>query len=88
MVFHINIFSGGNVAYQLTPVIASFSYVHEIQPSLYDLVFKAENIPPLGIKVYYVEASKASSSTLEVRPTKPKATDTDYVGTSVSIPIY
>lgn len=60
--------------------------MHEIKPSLYDLVFKAENIPPLGVQLYYVEARNEGSSILEVIPTKVEATDTDYVGNAVSIP--
>ncbi|RZC38887.1 Glyco hydro 38 and/or Alpha-mann mid domain containing protein, partial [Asbolus verrucosus] len=36
--------------------ISSFDYVNETtRPSKYELVFAAKNIPPLGIKLYYVE---------------------------------
>lgn len=82
----IDFTDGDTVIYQLTPVIKDFSYVAEIQPSSYDLVFKAEHIPPLGIKFYYIEGNKVGYNKLGKSSVEkmPKATDTIYVGTLVS----
>lgn len=57
-----------------------FSYVHEIEPSLYDLVFKAENVPAFGIHVYYVEAGNAELNKNVAKTTNNK----QYIGNSVS----
>lgn len=61
--------------------------MHEIQPSLFDIVFKAENIPPFGIKVYYVKV-KNNPSEAKVKSNTLKATESVYVGTPVSISIF
>lgn len=46
--------------------------------SLYDLVFLAKNIPPFGIKYYYIQGSS------EKRPTNSKLVS-QYYGTPVSL---
>lgn len=60
--------------------IANFSYVHNIQPSKYDLVFLAEDTPPLGIKYYYVAVTKNKNQNI---PNK-RSNDIFYLGTDVS----
>lgn len=83
----VTIFSDGDIAYQVTPTIADFSYVEEIKPSSYDLVFKAENIPPLGLKLYYIESTQTKLKNLVQKVDKNGKADEDgtvYVGTSVS----
>lgn len=82
-------FLDGSVVYQVTESIADFSYVDEIQPSLFDLVFKADNIPPLGLKLYYIDASKTESN--EIPNSKSESTgkadegSSVHIGTNVSI---
>lgn len=46
---------GEALDYQVLPSIDSFKYLQGIKPSLYDLVFQAKNLPPFGLKYYYVE---------------------------------
>lgn len=41
--------------YEILPVIADFNYVDFIAPSKYELVFMAENLPPLGLKYFYIQ---------------------------------
>ncbi|KAF5294472.1 hypothetical protein FQR65_LT01598 [Abscondita terminalis] len=45
---------GENVAWQIVPSIHSFSKSSSKSGSLYDLVFLAKDLPPLGVRVYYV----------------------------------
>ncbi|KAK9731131.1 Glycosyl hydrolases family 38 C-terminal beta sandwich domain [Popillia japonica] len=50
----------GNVNYEILPTIADFSYVDSITPSKKELVFVAENLPPLGLKYFYIQMSKST----------------------------
>ncbi|KAI4470603.1 alpha-mannosidase [Holotrichia oblita] len=50
----------GNINYEILPTIADFSYVDSITPSKKELVFVAENLPPLGLKYFYIQKSKST----------------------------
>lgn len=46
----------GEETYDIFDSISKFEYVKEaVRPSYKELVFAASNVPPLGMKVYYVE---------------------------------
>ncbi|KRT80854.1 glycoside hydrolase, partial [Oryctes borbonicus] len=50
----------GIIDYEILPAIADFSYVYSITPSKYELVFMAENLPPLGLQFFHVQKSVAA----------------------------
>lgn len=54
---------GDEVAHQIVPVIRDFSYITDIQPSLFSLVFSADDLPQLGYKVYQIEKVDADKET-------------------------
>lgn len=54
--------------------------MHNIQPSKYDLVFLAEDIPALGIKYYYVEVTDNKNKNI----LNERSNDIFYLGTNVS----
>lgn len=67
------------------PTIADFSYVHNINRSNYDLVFKVEKIPSMGAQVYYVEKKGTGNNEEQVKKPKADATDVEYLGTNVGL---
>ena len=71
----------GEEVYDVFDTIHSFDYVQEqVVPSSKELVFAARNVPPLGIKLYYVEKTDAASS---YKPFKSGTSGDDYFGTEV-----
>lgn len=64
------------------PTIRDFSYVDNINPSNYDLVFKAEAVPSMGVHLYYVEVKNDTPE--NEQPNDEYATATsEYLGTNV-----
>jgi hypothetical protein len=49
---HFQFLSGNEVIYQTDPTIIDFSYAEDVPISPYTLLFTAEDLPPLGFKVY------------------------------------
>ncbi|GJQ67661.1 hypothetical protein Trydic_g16491 [Trypoxylus dichotomus] len=47
----------GTINYEILPVIDDFIYVYSITPSKYELVFLAENLPPLGLRLFHIQKS-------------------------------
>lgn len=43
------------MVYQITKAIKDFGYITDIDYSLYNLVFNAENLAPFGLTFYRVE---------------------------------
>lgn len=75
--------SDESINYQITPSITDFVYVDNIDPSNYDLVFLAEDLPPLGVKYYYVEVDRTTSRKNEHIP--KESSNRNYIGGGVSI---
>jgi lysosomal alpha-mannosidase len=72
----------GEELYDVFDSIHSFDYVEEdVKPSPKQLVFAATNLPPLGIKLYYVE--KVAAPSVAYKPFKAVAQDDNYFGTEV-----
>jgi lysosomal alpha-mannosidase len=73
----------GEELYDVFDSIHSFDYVEEdVKPSPKQLVFAARNLPPLGIKLYYVE--KVAAPSVAYKPFKTVAQDDNYFGTEAN----
>lgn len=77
-----------SISYQITPSIASFAYVDNIDPSIYDLVFLAKDLPPLGMKCYYVEVEESEEKLLQNQLIPKESSAREYIGTEASIYFY
>lgn len=66
------------------PTITNFNYVHNINPSNYDLVFKVEEVPSMGVQLYYVEAKNSTVKKGQAEDENVSRA-TDYLGTNVRV---
>lgn len=74
----------GQEVYDIFDSIHLFDYVEEdVKPSSKELVFAARNLPPLGIKVYYIE--KTDESINSYKPFQNLTLNDTYFGTEVCI---
>lgn len=69
--FTVTDFNGADMKWQITPSIDKFDNVPIIRKSKFDLVFFAENLPPLGAKSYYVTNKRFGATVNEV-PSVPE----------------